>query len=174
MSCRRSAMDDLAASFASGAPAPYLRSPKPSRRLELSRSLHQPATGFAAYSPLMCLAQAKVSYMCAAIRHSDSSPNRAGRQRKHWITGFKLSRFFSKFTVMFLQDKSPLAVSRHSLKHYISRLLLVKTSPPGFLRAGWHYGFVTCYSDIARCPGFLYRQDTWTISAMYLLFPVKF
>jgi hypothetical protein len=166
MSCRHS--------FASGALDPYLRSSKPRRRLKLSRSLHQPTTGFAAYSPLLCLAQAKVSYMRPAIRHSDSSSKRAGRRRKLWITGLQFSRFFLNFTVMFPQDKSPLAVSRHSLKHCISRLLLVKTSPPGFLRAGWHNVFETCYSDIARCPGFLYRQDTWTISGMYLLFPVKF
>jgi len=170
-------MVDLAASFASGAIAPYLRSPKPRRRLKLSRSLHQPETGYAAYSPLLCLAQANVSYLCSAIRHSDSSSNRAGRQRKPRITGLRLSMFFLKFTVMFSQDRSPLAVSRHSLKYFISRLLLVKILPPGFLRAGWLYAlhpFLTCHSDIARCPGFLYRQDTWSITGMYLFFWVKF
>jgi hypothetical protein len=83
---------------------------------------------------------------------------------------------FFMFAVVFSQDSSPLGVSLDSLRNYIIKLLLVTNIPPGFLRAGWLYvlyNFWTCYSEIARCPGFLHRQDTWLLCVMYPPFWMK-
>jgi hypothetical protein len=83
---------------------------------------------------------------------------------------------FFMFVVVIYQDCSPLGVSLDSLRIYIIKLLLNMNIPPGFLRAGWCYAlyiFWTCYSEIARCPGFLHRQDTWQLCVMYAPFLVK-
>jgi hypothetical protein len=80
------------------------------------------------------------------------------------------------FAVVFSQDDSPLGVSLDSLSNYTIKLLLVLNIPPGFLRAGWLYViflFWTCYSKIARCPGFLHRRDTWLLCVMYPPFWMK-
>jgi hypothetical protein len=70
--------------------------------------------------------------MCPTCAQPYAIPTRAPARRqtrKPRITGLRISMFFLKFTVIFSQDRSPLAVSRHSLKYFISRLLLVKIRP---------------------------------------------
>jgi hypothetical protein len=121
-------------------------------------------------------AQTSMSYLSTAICNTNPCRRSEGRQGEHWLIGLRVCMLFFMFVVVISQDSSPLGVSLDSLRLYIIKLLLDMNITPGFLQAGWHYAlyiFWTCYNEIARCPSFLHRQDTWQLCVMYAPFLMK-